>query len=385
MRRFRPLSTLRALRKFYTVAVSISVPETCASKLARRKFAVARSAQRQCLKPFARRPCSPFFAANRELPRSRFHGLGYSATSSSFAMAAPPPPIAVTNPALAAPCLIFIPANSPIVANTPAAWWYPAPAGPGGAPRVATPTYRAIQIAIPVLRISRVPAEPAATQTQSPLNTGLSDAAWARFLAANDLAPEARFTLAPLAADEPPDAVISALVCNPAACTPAAARTQSSLGIGFTDAAWARFLTANELAPVARFALAPLADDEHPTAGMAALMFNPATRTPAATLTQSSLLIGFTNAAWSRLLTAVELYPAARFTLVPLAADEHPDAVMASLVFNPATRTPAPRTEVGRAVADRTSATPTTPLSSPNAASPPPSPLPRRLSQRLPR
>ena len=60
VRRFRPLSTLRALRKFYIVAVSISVPETCASKLARRKFDVARSARRQCLKPFVRRPCSPF-------------------------------------------------------------------------------------------------------------------------------------------------------------------------------------------------------------------------------------------------------------------------------------------------------------------------------------
>ena len=57
----------------------------------------------------------------------------------------------------------------------------------------------------------------------------------------------------------------------------AAARTQSSLGIGFTDAAWSRFLTAFELALIARFALAPLAADEHPDAVMAALVFNPAT------------------------------------------------------------------------------------------------------------
>eukprot|EP00310_Coccolithus_braarudii_P013855 CAMPEP_0183345610 /NCGR_PEP_ID=MMETSP0164_2-20130417/10991_1 /TAXON_ID=221442 /ORGANISM="Coccolithus pelagicus ssp braarudi, Strain PLY182g" /LENGTH=44 /DNA_ID= /DNA_START= /DNA_END= /DNA_ORIENTATION= len=44
-------------------------------------------------------------------------------------MAALPPPIVVTSPALAAPRLIFIPANCPMVANTPASWWDPAPAG----------------------------------------------------------------------------------------------------------------------------------------------------------------------------------------------------------------------------------------------------------------
>ena len=145
-----------------------------------------------------------------------FHGLGFSATASLFAMAAPPPPIAVISPTLAAPRLIFIPANCPMVANTPASWWDPAPAGPGGAPRVAMPTYRAIRIFGPVLRISRVPADLAAARTQSSLGIGFTDAAWSRFLTAIELALMARFALSPLAADEHPDAVMAALVFNPA-------------------------------------------------------------------------------------------------------------------------------------------------------------------------
>ena len=102
-----------------------------------------------------------------------------------------------------------------MVANTPASWWDPAPAGPGGAPRVAMPTHRAIRIFGPMLRISWVPANLAAARAQSSLGIGCTDAAGPRFRTATELAI-VRFALAPLAVEEHPDAVMAALVFDPA-------------------------------------------------------------------------------------------------------------------------------------------------------------------------
>ena len=89
--------------------------------------------------------------------------------------------VVVASPAALSPeSPIYLLANEPLVVATPFIEWSPAPADPGGAARVQSPTCVVVRVFTPKSSISRVPADLAAARAMAALNVRLQDACWSR-------------------------------------------------------------------------------------------------------------------------------------------------------------------------------------------------------------